>query len=94
MFNNFTSGSYIDENGTKRPPIQFTEEDKKITEIINSSKMIAITEKQNEQLKRQNDLYEKEVKELRRIGTITMWAAIIAAVISGISAILPLVVKV
>ena len=91
MFNNTTSGSYIDEYGTKHTPVQITEDDKSVTEIINSSKTVATMEKQSEQLKRQNDLYEKEIKELRRTGTITMWAAIIAAAAAVLAAILPII---
>ena len=88
MFNNANAGSYIDATGTKSTSMQFTEEDKKLTEILNNSKTVAIMEIQNEQLKRQNDLYEKEIREIRRNGTITMWAAIIGALFGIISTIL------
>ena len=66
MSNKPDFGSYIDENGIRNAAMPITEGDKKITETINSSRTIAAMEDQNEQLKRQNDLYEKEIKELSK----------------------------
>lgn len=84
MFNNNKTGRYIDENGTISGAISFSDEDKLVTELVNSSKTAA-------ELRKQNELYEKELKIIRRNGTITKWAAIIAAIFAVVSAIAPII---
>ena len=37
---------------------------------------------------RQNELYEKEIKELHRNGTIAKWAAIVSAIMSALSVVI------
>ena len=72
------TGHYVDEYGTKVGILDYSEADIKITEIINSSKTIA-------ELKRQNDLYEKEIKGSKCREKWTLIIAGISAVISAIS---------
>ncbi len=86
MLNSDKSASYIDEYQTKTILSGVTEEDLRLTETINSSRNIAI-------MQRQNELYEKEIKELRRTGTITMWAAIIAAISAIVATVLQITMR-
>lgn len=50
-------GAYIDEHGTKTY-IEVAEDDKRVTDTLNSSKTL-------KELKRQNDLYEKELHQTK-----------------------------
>lgn len=77
--------TYFDENGTKHILNDGTTSEKDITNDMSNMMSARAMERQVEELKKQNELYEKEIKELHRNGTITKWAAIISAIMSFIS---------
>ena len=77
--------TYYDENGTMHILNDETIGKKDITSDISNMISAKAMEKQVEELKRKNELYEQEIKELHRNGTITKWTAIISVVMSLIS---------
>ena len=70
-------GSYVNEHGTKTLAVSLSDEDRRTTETINSSRSAAA-------LEHQNALYEKEIKG-------TKWRQIATLIISGLSLIVSVI---
>lgn len=81
-------GKYIDENGTTIivDGNILSKEDVEYCNVINQAKSVA-------ELKRNNDLYKKELKIIKRNGYITLWASIIAALTAIFSVFLQVCAK-
>lgn len=74
-------GYAVDENGTTILGVGSGGFTKDNSEAWNSARVAAAAETQNE-------LYEKEIKEIRQQGTIAKWAAITSAFISFVSLVI------
>ena len=72
---------YVDENGTVSIVPEMTEQDRIYGEMHNQAKIAA-------EEKRRNDLYENELRIVKRNGVWSLWASVIAALAAVLSAML------
>jgi len=78
---------FYDASGTKRMLFQTNEFEEDVTANMAAMSSAEAAKKTAIEAKRQNDLYEKEIKEIHRNGTITMVAAVIGAFAAIIAAL-------